>query len=955
MSQAGEESASSSDTGSTAEDEHQLTPAIYSQDEGSTDVTASPAFQCLDELFSAGKITDTQAAELKEQYTLLHKTVISLQESESQLLQEAKRLSAELEQQRELEKAEQVPEESSSEASQIRQQLLSCQSEYNDIKGREYENQLKIECLQEEKRLLEEEYEKIPIEKKDDAKIKHLKENCDELCKEVIERKAEIDAMEEAVSSKQQLILIDEEETAKLLEMQANLKNELVKILGVPKQLAKETEKMIRKKIDAEKENEALNDEVEELNRTLKAIEKRTEEILQEREDIKKDLDEKHVLIESKERECNSLTSLLEITMEKEFEMLSEREILENNLNRCILENKKQHDLLTHKQTQKERELKNLKMLEVQMDMIYDSLERDKAQHKRLKSEAETNSKNSEAILKRRQEVQEEIEMIKRRLAEQEMISDMDARVLEECIAEKRLLYKEQEKCRSDLSTLTHLTCLRADEKQLKWRDVQKAKIQLQTLIKEIKIKGHEIKICQKRKRDLQNQLQGFAAVCDLIQSEIRKCMELMHTAQWKAREVENRVKLIENKIENLRNTVLTQERKLQEKHVKIQNNGRIIDSLKKNYCKITQVMCEMKEKQKHLNLERLTTAVTHIEEEIAQLRKKYERAVQQQNESGLLLRERDKELGFLNEKINRQELLCRNGDIEMQVMDEKITILKLQIVEKKRQIALCFKELPVKNALHANLMRLQTQYSQCKEKIKQLEEIFSDATNESRRQEMGGKDPSPPELLKKIEQLEAELVQKEQRLLQMDLLCESVSELTDRIRAEAENGKQDMLLFAKRINELQRKIKDRSQKKRALVAELSMKQALVNKLQQEMREKEQFVMIASWRISQGLPPPKETEKEWLKIPSNEKTQRAAAEARAKDPAEEEQGAVPSRAPTTAQQCPTTCTPGQELSPPRFLQPYGTLAPLRPSESSSHERRFRKSTAQPSETSTHST
>lgn len=39
------------------------------------------------------------------------------------------------------------------------------------------------------------------------------------------------------------------------------------------------------------------------------------------------------------------------------------------------------------------------------------------------------------------------------------------------------------------------------------------------------------------------------------------------------------------------------------------------------------------KKKQQCLALERLTNTVTCIEEEIVQLRKKYERAIQQQNE----------------------------------------------------------------------------------------------------------------------------------------------------------------------------------------------------------------------------------------------------------------------------------------------------------------------------------
>lgn len=48
--------------------------------------------------------------------------------------------------------------------------------------------------------------------------------------------------------------------------------------------------------------------------------------------------------------------------------------------------------------------------------------------------------------------------------------------------------------------------------------------------------------------------------------------------------------------------------------------------------------------------------------------------------------------------------------------------------------------------------------------------------------------------------QIEAELVQKEQRLLKIDVLCENISDLTDRIRAVVENGKEDSLQFARRV-----------------------------------------------------------------------------------------------------------------------------------------------------------
>lgn len=48
--------------------------------------------------------------------------------------------------------------------------------------------------------------------------------------------------------------------------------------------------------------------------------------------------------------------------------------------------------------------------------------------------------------------------------------------------------------------------------------------------------------------------------------------------------------------------------------------------------------------------------------------------------------------------------------------------------------------------------------------------------------------------------QIEVELVQKEERLLEMDFLYDHVTRLTARIRATAGNGQQDTLLLATRV-----------------------------------------------------------------------------------------------------------------------------------------------------------
>lgn len=61
-------------------------------------------------------------------------------------------------------------------------------------------------------------------------------------------------------------------------------------------------------------------------------------------------------------------------------------------------------------------------------------------------------------------------------------------------------------------------------------------------------------------------------------------------------------------------------------------------------------------------------------------------------------------------EKVNIQEKMKLNGEIEIHVLEEKIRFLKLKIAEKQRQIHVTRKLLPAKQSLDADLAVLQIQ-----------------------------------------------------------------------------------------------------------------------------------------------------------------------------------------------------------------------------------------------------
>ncbi|XP_019365009.1 PREDICTED: coiled-coil domain-containing protein 146 [Gavialis gangeticus] len=948
-----EENTSSSDSEPETEREepiYAIAPSINIQDEGSIDVTASPAFQFLNELFSAGKIPGTRVAELKAKYTSLHETVISLQESEIQLLQDAKRFTVEIEKQQQvLEKADEFPEGFTSEVSRMRQQLLKYQNEYNAIKEREYEIQYKLNCLQEEKKILQREYERIPKQGETEKRIKMLKENCEELRKETTQRRAEIKALKEDVAFKQKLMLKEQKEVEKLLEQEDNLKEELVQLHVIPVQLGKEMDKINRKKTVVEKKKKALDDQIEELNDILKKIEKKNEELSEEKEDVMKELDGKRALIESKEREFNHLTKLLEMGKENEATALADRTVLEITLHNCLLEKQKNHDILVNKQKEKDKNLRSLKKMELQLKIAQDSLEQVKSLHGRLKLETEAIPKNDGPLLQRRKELKKEVEMNKRNLAQEKVMTDAEAQTLEQCIAQENQLFKEQERCRDELANLARLTQVKSDEREQKARDFLKAQIRLQNIIKEIKKKDLEIGEYKKRKRDIQRQLTGFAKIYDIIRNERNKCVNLVYAARQKTTEIKERVKMLDNEMEILRNSAIIKDRKLQKRSLKHKHNIAIKDSLQGDVCKVIAILHEMKEKKEQhlLDVDRLTNMLTHTEEEMLQLQKQYERAVQHRNESGVLLIEREEEVCIFYEKINIQQITSRSGNIEIQSMDEKIRLLKLKIAEKKRQIEMCLKILPMKNALDADLVALQIQYFQCKDRIKNLDKIFADPEEENRKRELGGKDPSVPELFKKMEELELKLVEKEEKLLEKDFIYEQVSRLTDRTRIKAENGKKDTLVLAKKMNEIQQKIKDKTRKMMALVAELSMKQAIAIKLQQEMRDKDEFLTAIVSRLENGLPLPREIEVEWMKVLHREEMQKAEAEAKANRAAQEEEDALQGRLQKKSDR-PNAYIPDEEDVLP-LPRPYGALAPFKPSVLGSNMRHIRKPIIKPIE------
>ena len=90
-------------------------------------------------------------------------------------------------------------------------------------------------------------------------------------------------------------------------------------------------------------------------------------------------------------------------------------------------------------------------------------------------------------------------------------------------------------------------------------------------------------------------------------------------------------------------------------------------------------------------------------------------------------------------------------------------------------------------------------------------------------KRELGGEDPDEEPLKAKIQVLEERLNNKKEMLLEKELVCEEVSNLAEKLRNQALDGRKGTLEIAEKINEFKARTTELSRKMLATVSELSM------------------------------------------------------------------------------------------------------------------------------------
>jgi chromosome segregation ATPase len=231
----------------------------------------------------------------------------------------------------------------------------------------------------------------------------------------------------------------------------------------------------------------------------------------------------------------------------------------------------------------------------------------------------------------------------------------------------------------------------------------------------------------------------------------------------------------------------------------------------------------------------------------------------------------------ILYEKTNIQESIIKNGEQEINKLEDEIRMIRIEISEVQRRIEAARKKAPDMPKLASRIKELNEELNaelykeeKLSEKLEKLDfaetQTGSDSEGaKSRWREIPGEDPDPEALKAKIQVLEERLNSKKESLLEKELILDEVTNISENLRKQSIDKRRPTLIITKRVNELQAKLKDITRKMMATISELSMFQANSIKLEAEKNELYNYLQNVRERVDEGLPPTDESEIEFIK------------------------------------------------------------------------------------------
>ena len=561
------------------------------------------------------------------------------------------------------------------------------------------------------------------------------------------------------------------------------------------------------------------------------------------------------------------------------------------------------------------------------------------------------------------EELKQEVDIFMHQYLTSEGVEKSKKEDLQQLLDQEKALEDEREQWRVEEGRASKQIGLLSAQREMKAREASKALQHERETKEELKVKKLMLLDLSKKCHETNARLKEFSALYDVVKNERNTYVNAIQASSQALAEMKEKIKILQNEVEILQNESSAKDKALNKERLAHQTAQVQRDTLRLEANKAHAEYRQRQEtvEQQIVEIDKLNSIINAMEKEMLTLKQQYETAVDARNYTGIQLIDRNDELCILYEKSNIHESTLRNGEVSMREVDQEVRMLKIQVTELEREIAVTRKQIPKMPQYAEQILELQHQLATERELTDKLCRDLETPKNKDRWRELEGTDPDREQLTTAAQTLDERLNDKKEQLLEKELVLEEVTALSDRLRKQAAEGRSSTLDLAKKVNDFQARIKSTTRKMMAIVSELSMYQATAMKLQQEKHDREMEVEDAvrslccvvavplavvmclspppvpsqKWRLENNEPPTEEAEHEWYRM---ERARLQRAEQKSMRQSMGEAGAMPLQVTrTTAEPRPNAYIP-DDIGIPK---PYGQLAPFKPTQAGSTMRHIR--------------
>ncbi|RKO93586.1 hypothetical protein BDK51DRAFT_24341, partial [Blyttiomyces helicus] len=924
-------------------------------------IETSPGFKVLESLRAKDEAPESRIQALRERFRGMHNFLLKHAEYEKALGKRVKHLQQEVANQRmEIDRTGSKQFSDNSLIGELKREALKAQNEVNLAKDRQTQFQREIEEAQRLKGELTADIDEIRKHKGDMLEPQLLAASKD-VRMELQQKKLQVETLTQDLEEK----LIDHDRSAVERNRLETERERHSTVLNQASEMPQKILKQIGILSDAISsltvENVKQGALGQHLEKELERLEKKRRTLEEFKLDHAAEYEQQRAEINEMERQCDDIYKDLEIAKEGLASRKAERVRLDLEIRRTIMAIKREHDILLRTIREKESLLKHSHRLETTVNNIRMSTPAILKQRADLERELELAGRDEKHFRKEVTELRKAIDLLLYEFLKQEQAETRDGERLTAQLSVNRKMEEELagaiEACAGAGRAVESLST----ERNLKAREVVRIRNKYRSIKLDLSVKEMAIFDASKRCSESVTRLREFATLYDVVKNERNKYLNQIQATLQRAAEMKEKIKILSNEIEILRHEIMNKDRELARRRQQNTAAYALRDGAKNEANKLLAQYRERRDEiEQHLSrIETYNMLIAAAEADLQTLKDRHEAAARTRNSVGVQLLDRNDELCILYERLNVQDSTLRAGEVALAEREDELRKLGLVVAELARHVELGKREAPHAVEEEKKLLALEEELEQARKEVARLSGVMESPDGEGRCRDLGGEDPGQKELLGKIKLLEETLAEKEEKILEKDLVLEEVSTLTNRLKRQTLEGRQETGEVAARINELGKKLKHVTKAMMARVSELSMHQALAMSLYQEKCEKQTLLAEARARLEAGEVPTEAIERDFIRAErarlKHDKERQDLRERRDRENAGgyveiDDSFYIYNNIRTTAEPRPNAYIPNAsgvgELPIPK---PYGAHAPFKPQDQGSQIRHYRKPANKPVE------